>query len=234
MFKAGKNAVLRSFRANYITGVCFNMEYLRELPAFKNIGLVRENMYYIIYPHCSFAALLAKKYDVANTGMVLWNCGAPEKIGGLQIGEYGAAVEQRLEQESGLMRLTSEVLSEGGCWEVFENRINATFGMLSGSYNLFENFSWIDVCKMHYENCMSILRECGFEENKQMRMEIDKIFLDWLDCRRIKKWFSPEENLKSTLCAQAARYCYNQGAEFMEIDFDRIDAGLDRFIGELS
>lgn len=233
MFKAGENAVLRSFRANYITGVCFNMEYLRELPAFKNTSLVCENMYYIIYPHCSFAALLAKKYDVANTGIALWNCGVPEKTGGLQIDEYCSVIDQRLEQESGLMRLTQEVLSEEDCWGVFKNRINATFGMLSSTFYLYKNFSWIDVCKKHYENCMGILQECEFEKTEKLRLEIDKIFLDWLDCRRIKKWLSPKENLKSMLRAQTARHCYNQGTAFVEIDFDKIDAGLDRFIGEL-
>ncbi|SDB60233.1 glycosyltransferase [Butyrivibrio sp. INlla16] len=69
------DSVISSFSVNYVTGICYNMDRLRENDFGEAIisKYHKQNYYYDIYPHNVFFLFLAKNYEMGGNGTILFN-----------------------------------------------------------------------------------------------------------------------------------------------------------------
>ena len=248
VYRKGLDAAIFSLYATYITGIGVNTVLLRELGILMKLNYTDQNSYSLqrIYPHSAIIEYLAMHADMENIGINLSYCGIPSQIGGFESPEDGCrgAVmsyqipENIFELESSKMRLSENFLTLDDYKKFFLRCASYCFGDIASAFRDCEDkltvkYCWSNIHKMHYHNCKKIMRESkwgidSFDES--FFRDLDEVFFDWLDCRRIRPAFSNKENLKSTLRAQIARYCYDCGTPFLKIDFKAINEKLDGVI----
>lgn len=249
-FKAGEAAALEWSvqRTAYYSGDCLNMDLLRAADIFSQIEQFRDN-YMLQYQLCIFCFLLASKFDVATSEIQAWNYGEPESTGGgsNSVNNNGCKrddglmvcylPEDRTKETHGIMELTSTVLCGDELKKMFLYSVRR-FLSSTGDYYAQEGellskmYRWIDICTVYYKDCLQLLEheKEKFENLPQVIREMDEVFFYWLDCKKIRKWHTAEENLMASLRAQAARYYYDKGTAFDEIDFQRIDRALEGLV----
>lgn len=245
-YKNGPDAVgFACRRAGHLAGVCFDLRLLRQFELLNQVKQFQgTNIYFDFWAHTVLAVLLAEKKDLAMVDIELWHFGDSSDIDDF---EHESGVrkahfpEPVMEQETAAMEIVKQFFT-GECLQAaFVQQIGHAFGLLTWTYydigdHLKKLYSWRDICELHYKNCMNILVSLSLtpEEAQAMTAKIDEEFFNWLDCRKIRKWFSPEENLKATLRAQVVRHFYDGGTPFWNIDFQQIDDNLDRCLDLLS
>jgi len=253
-FPKGAKAFLWAIRdTTYITGCCFNMDYFRSHNLFDQINYWRGNRFETAFPNSVCAVLLAKELDTANTGMVLWHYEGSDMIGGNERIKNGKALEfltfdTIMGQEYDLIKFMEKEMPSD-FKELFLAEVERTFSYFLADGELYDekieyfkekhgydNASWLDICILHYKNCLNALQESELDQESKdsVLSAMDKIFLDWLECRRIRKFCDEKENLKTTLRAHLVRYYWEKGIPFLEINFEEIDKKLDVMIGALS
>lgn len=241
IFDCGIDAVFWTFWTSYITGICFNMERFRERGMFERVQMLRGNQYVEDYFHCACLLMMAEKCNMADAGIPLWKfhedkdgdiIGGMERVNG--IAKF-AMPESRLLQEKGALELAGGFLFGEMFQTVLLEWIGMTFGTLSAFWEMYpelmkERYSWPELCMIQYKNCQIILKNAELEKDETAIATVDQKFFHWLDCRRIRPFFTAEENLKATLLANTAEYLYRQGCPFAELDFKTLDEKAADFI----
>lgn len=247
VFEPGMDAVLRAFNMNYITGCCFNMERVKEVNLFQYAVEVGDNYYFKVYTHCALSARLAVRYKIIDSDIVLWHFGEErarnDDWGGDGIIRTSELPESRTLQSADAVRLVKDSLAEQDLFEIFSNRMAVYYELLSLLYKLpgysdeFKNkYSWIDVCVLHYETCRQLIQELDVKDRSPFITKMNKIAFNWLVCKRRQRLCTPEENLLSSMQAQVAKYYFDKGTPFGEIDFEGIEEELrdwmEEFLGK--
>lgn len=246
-FSKGIEAINRAWMTCYVSGIGYNLKYLRQHDFLKKIDVISQNSYSVdvVYPHCTILVFLAVYYDIDNIAISVWLHMKDSTTGGYEALEDGGGhikqftlPENRLKQEISALRITENLLTFQDYKVTFLQRVNAIFSHVSELFLLYKKsldlpYDWVDFHVMHYKNCLKILHESRWEIeafDEVFFHNLDEVFFDWLDCRRIRSAYSEKENFKATLRAQMARYCYDQGVPFLEIDFRAIDESLETII----
>lgn len=239
IFKKGFDASLVALtNTAYISGICYNIDYLKSNNLLKEIDNLRRNLYVEYYLHSACFLLMAGVADLSQTGMPLWHHAhewiSEDVIDGIQ---EAAQLENRLAEEAGVMQLLEKYISDGDYKKWIKLNSHKYFGALATMYRTLDakiktKYSWIDICIIHYKNWLKIVEKSRqSKENMPAIIKVlDEVFLDWLDCRRIRPIYTEEENLKATLRAHIARYLYHKGTPFLEIDFEAIDQQINKII----
>lgn len=241
MFEPGKDAVLRVFNMNYVTGCCLNLDCIKLSGLFEKIERFEDNIFVRNYTHCAVGALLACQFFVKESPVFLWGYGeecAVTHDWGVKNGVIKTLLpEYRSKQQNDAVRLLADYLPENDLKLVFFNRITAFFLLVSYAYKFWgktlkEMYQWTDIWMNHYKNCLRTLKELEgkMEGGSSTIAEIDKIFFYWLVCKREQRFHEPEENLLSSLQAQVAKYYYDKGIPIEEIDFEQIAKDLEDWV----
>lgn len=243
----GVEAINRVLRAYYISGLGFNVKFLKQYEFLSKIDVFSYNSYEmnVVYPHSMILVFLVRYLDFEDISISFWLHMGDSPTGGLEAPEDGGGKikeymlpENRFLQEETALKIVEGFLSFDDYKVAMLDRVYSTFSHISTMYPLFDKelwpYDWLDIHITHYKNCLKIMREskwgmAAFDE--AFFHDLDEVFLDWLDCRRIRPAYSEEENLISTLRAQIARYYYDHGVPFLEIDFKGIDEKLYGVIG---
>ncbi len=248
-FEPGVDAVIRAYHTNYITGTCLNLDRIKELNLFQKEETLLENYYNIIYTHCTLSVFLGLRFKIVNSDIVLWRYG--EKCAqSHDWGETGKIVNFSLPENRSLLmfdaiKLIKNEVSEQELLEIVENRLNTHYVMLSNLYTLpkvgssfLKMYSWVDICVLHYKKCLRFFKELEAEgiiqDLSAFIAKLDKATFYWLVCKRQQRLCTPEENLLSSLQAQVAKYDYDKGTPFEEIDFEGIGKEVNSWVKEFS
>lgn len=237
VFEPGVDAVIRAFHMNYITGCCFNLERIKELDLFRRAIEVAENYYFKTYTHCALSTFLAIRFRIVDSNIVLWHFGedrAQNDDWGLKNGiRKTITPEDRMIQSAEAVRLVKDFFSEQELLEIFFDRMNVCYDLLSLVYkipeysNVFKNtYSWTDICTLHYKTCRQLIQELDAKDAAPFVTKMNKTTFYWLVCKRRQRLCTPEENLLSSLQAQVAKYYFDKGTPFEKIDFAGIEEDL--------
>jgi len=241
VFEPGTEALIRAFHMNYITGCCFNLQNVKSVELFDGI---EENNFFSSYTHCAIAGVLAVRCCIVNTGITLWRLEEvraerqewPEK----EKIPVSYLPEGRSQQAIDAIRLTAKYFSANDIKKAFWDRTNAYFGVLSEMYKpeygynekFKKMYQWLDIVVMHYSHSLQLLRELKEKigDVQPIVAEMNKSFFYWLICKREQRLNTPEENLLPSLQAQVAKYYYEKGVDFEEIDFSKIEQDLSGWV----
>jgi len=244
----GVEAINRALKAYYISGHGFNVEFLKQHDFLSKMDVYSQNPYEmnVVYPHDMILVFLARYLDFDDIAINCWFHTGNSPTGGYEAPEDGYGIvkqfalpENRFMQEETALKIIEHFLTFDDYKISMLERAYSTFSNISELFRLYGKescqYNWLDIHIMHYKNCLKIMRESkwgidAFDES--FFYDLDEVFLDWLDCRRIRPLYSEEENLKAALRAQVARYCCEHGAPFLKIDFRAIDEKLDTVIGQ--
>lgn len=243
IFEPGPDAVIGAYYMNYVTGCCLSLDCIKELDLFRSTMEIEGNIYYKTYTHCALGALLALQFKIANSDIVLWHFGEDraqdDDWGRDGIFRKSEAPEGRSLQSVDAVKLVKGRLSEKELLEIFSNRLTTYYELLSWLYKLpecsyafKEMYSWIDICTSHYENYFQLIQELELKDVSPFVTEMNKITFNWLVCKRRQRLCTPEENLLSSLQAQVAKYYFDKGTPFGQIDFDGIEKALRGWVKE--
>lgn len=229
----------------YISGLCFNYDYLKKANIFGKVEKQKNNFFFHVYAHCVFCALIANEYMVTNSGIGGWRYGKGE-FNFTMIDWEGSCIypffpKPRMEQERAAMNFLGDILHGRDLDELFDYQVNDTFNLLSLNYKddafcppdkLASSFSWLNIWRDHYENCLQILQdlEGKFGDISAVRAKMDKSFLYWQICKRAQRRHTAEENLLPSLQAQVAKYYHEKGVPFEKIDFEGIEKDLESWV----
>lgn len=246
-FEPGVDAVIRAYHTNYITGTCLNLDRIKELDLFQREETLLENYYNIIYTHCTLSVFLGLRFKIVNSDIVLWRYGEV-CAQSHDWGETGKIVNFSLPENRSLLmfdaiKLIKSEVSERELLEIVENRLNTHYVMLSNLYTLpkvsssfLKMYRWVDICVSHYKKCLRFFEELEAEgiilDLPAFIAKLDKMTFYWLVCKRQQRLCTPEENLLSSLQAQVAKYYYDKGTPFEEIDFEGIEKRLNSLVKE--
>lgn len=244
-YSKGIEALKRAWRTGYLSGLGFNMVAVRHYGLLQKVDISSNNAIDIdgTYPHTAILVHLAQYLDFEDITINIW-FHAKESVAGGTIEDESSHVmgymipENRFQQEESALRMIEDVLTFEDYTGAFLRQVHVIFSRISEvifvcKEEISFSYNWEDICTMHYKNCLKIMCESkwGIESfDKSFFRDLDEVFFDWLDCRRIRPAFSAEDNLKSTLRAQIVRYCYDCGTSFLEIDFKAINKKLDEVI----
>lgn len=248
VYRKGIEAAIFSLYTCYVTGVGFNLLYLRKysniFECIKNSDKSKYSME-CIYPHSAIFEFLAEYFDLEKIEITIAAYGIPSKIGGFEGIEDRKDVvfsyqkpENIINLQTSQLLISEAFLSLSDYKKLFFRCTSFCIGSIASSFRDLEDimrkqYNWTDIHISVYQNCLQILRESkwGIEAfDEKFFHDLDEVFFDWLDCRRIRSAYSEKENFKATLRAQMARYCYDQGVPFLEIDFRAIDESLETII----
>lgn len=241
-YKMGGEAFSWASNFKYFTGNCYNVHYLKHYNIIRQLEGMNPTRYIHEYPQCTPMCLLASVSNMEDSGIMAWHYCTMSKTGGnyeteFIISEY-TKVSARMEQQAGILRLAEDRLELEDYKVVLLSCPHRTLSSISESVvagQLKLKRSWPDICRDEYQNCLKIMSESkwGVEAFDSVFFhDFDEVFLDWLDCRRIRPVFSEKENFKATLRAQMARYYWEHGVPFLEINFKAIDEKLDEAISQ--
>ena len=245
IFEKGLNAIKWAHSdLGYFTAICFNMDLMKKEMVLDRLEPYKGNGYFG-YIQYILSSLLGAKYNVANSAVKSWSLGKMAEHGG-DLDEYlrndgmwlYEMPEARCEQLIGSMNLVKDILSPDDLEQFFLFRFNSMLECCSYSCKVWgpqyeaEIGSWIDAVVMFYESCIKILRDLELEGNKRLKEKIDRSFFYWLICKRLQKWYTPEENLLPSLQAQVVKYYYDKGIPIQEIDFQGIEEDLKDWVKE--
>lgn len=237
VFEPGPDAVIRAYYMNYVTGCCFNLDSIKERDLFRSAKEIENNFYYRIYTHCALGVILALQFKVVDSNIVLWHFGE-ERAQSDDWGREGVirkseTPESRSLQSVDAVKLVKGQLSEKDLLEIFSNRMNTYYDLLSLYYKLPEYsddfkkmYSWINICTLHYKNYYQLIEELGVKDILPFVEKMNRTAFNWLVCKRRQKLCTPEENLLSSLQAQVAKYHFDKGTPFGQIDFEGIEKDL--------
>lgn len=244
VIEKGVDAVIWAHRDfGYFSGICYNMNYVREWSIFDQIEKYNKGTNYWKYIQNIFGSLLGAKAPVANSGIKAWLLGETEsKGGGLDetlrddnIFEYQMP-EKRCEQLEGSMELANDVLDAAGLEKFLHFRLNSIMDACTLCCKIhglkYEEAigSWQELCVMIYKTCLRILKDLKLEGSAALKTEIDKSFFYWLVCKRLQKKHRPEENLLPSLQAQVVKYYYDKKIPIEKIDFQKINNDLGEWV----
>lgn len=222
----------------HISGTCFNINYMKESGIFEKVEEYRENLFFFYYPHCVFSFLMGYQYPTSNSGMEGWRYGKPE----VDITEIDWPVnfvlwpEWRIKQCYDAMKLLGDILCGSELDEMFHYQINTTFSLISLLFKeapgKVKSYRWIDIWMQHYQSCLEVLQDLAekFGDISSVKSQMDKSFLYWQICKREQRLRTPEENLRSSLQAQVAKYYHEKGVPFEEMDFGKMEEDLESWI----
>lgn len=244
-YSKGMEALERAWKTKYLSGLGFNMTAVRQYGLLQKVNISSINSIDIdvVYPHTAILVYLAQYLDFADIAINMWFHAEECAVGG-SIEDENSCVkgymipENRFQQEKSALKMIEDVLTFEDYTGAILQQVHMTFSYISEAVLVCAEetdflYNWEDIHTMHYKKCLEIIRESkwGIESfNESFFRDLDEVFFDWLDCRRIRPAFSNKENLKSTLRAQMARYCYDCGTPFLKIDFKAINEQLDGVI----
>lgn len=245
-FEPGIKAIIRVCNMNYITGCCFNMDHIKTLDLFRLETELSSNYYYNIYTHCALGLFLGFQFKVINSSIPMWYYEEKRAQNYDTDGEINGIVrftlpENRSLQMLDIVMLVKDKVSEQELLELVESRLYSFYDMLSGLYKypkfastFLKMYSWVDICVLHYKNCLHLFKELEMEGVIQdlpaFTAKVDKITFNWLVCKRRQRLCTPEENLLPALQAQVAKYYYDKGTPFEKIDFKGIEKELNSWV----
>ena len=243
IFEPGSDAVIRAYYMNYVTGCCLSLDCIKALDLFRSTMRLRENYYYETYTHCALGALLALQFKIIDSDIVLWHFGEDraqnDDWGREGIFRKSEAPEGRSLQSVDAVKLVKGCLSEKELLKIFSNRMIAYYELLSEFYKLPEYsyefkrmYSWIDICTSHYENYLQLIKELEIKDVSAFVAEMNKIAFNWLVCKRRQRLCAPEEKFLFSLQAQVAKYYFDKGTPFGQIDFEGIEKALRGWVKE--
>ena len=250
IYSQGADAAIFSLYTGYITGVGFNIPLLKQhTDLLDRVRCADETRYSMetIFPHSVLFGLLAGYCDMEKIDIQLAACGELSQTGGFEAPEDGRKNILSYQIPENIILLTTsktQLLENTLPFEdykkFFLRCVSYCLGSVASSFRdikeqLPTKYQWTDIHIMVYQNCLKIIRgsKWGIEAfDEAFFRDLDEVFFDWLDCRRIRPVYSEAENLKATLRAQIARYYYDHGVPFLEIDFEGIDERVDTMIGQ--
>lgn len=250
IYPKGVEAAIFSLYTGPMSSCGFHTGQIRTHDILKRFEHLEQDRYCLetIFPNCTIHQLLAPYADMAHTGLVLSMAGKPsdeEQLGLLERGEKPffswQIPENEIMLEESRLQIAEDLLPFEDYKKFFLRCASYCLGGIASSIRdcgerLTSKYTWTGIHRMNYKKCLEIMRisKWGIDAfDEAFIHDLDEVFLDWMDCRRIRSAYSEAENLKTTLRAQIARYNWEHGVPFPELGFEEIDEKLDEVIGEL-
>lgn len=231
-YNFGVDAIKNTLNLNYITGITYNMELLRNLCIFDIIANLRGNEFLEAYIHIVLATIAGRYGNFHVTNLTLWLGEKPreEKV---KENDYGIRSymfpESRIKQLRDALKLINQCLNlkQAEVLYLFLERCEKVYGLLRAAYSVFRKFeevyTWEDTCMYVYREEIKFLEELSVESNKE-KIEKDLMqMLFWaLDNGAIFQKDVIEDRQKKRLLHQLIQIeLENYGRSLVKINIDK-------------
>ncbi len=217
VYQAGFEAVREAISLNYITGITYNMDLLRESNVFCVVAGIRGNYFLEAYVHMVLAAIAGKYGGAFFIDVLLWNGGEQKGENhddGQGFKDY-MLPQNRIHQLKSLMEfLDSQIGMEKNEFEqLFFEQSQKVYNMLLLAYKSFEDYRksyiWEEICSYIYREEMKYLDIFPFiinEKEKEILVEqLKNLFLNYLEWKEMFYGIESEEIQRKKLIHQIIR-----------------------------
>ncbi|MBO5238281.1 MAG: glycosyltransferase family 2 protein [Lachnospiraceae bacterium] len=233
-FSCGEDALGCAINLNYITGITYQMDQLKNEVAFEKFDGLRGNIFLEYYAHIVFAMLACQHTDVYQSGILLWySADDPDESDDGSILSY-MWPKSRIEQQNSSIELLDRMLDLND--ELFlmmmYERMQKAYYLLYIAYfhrsNAFEQeFTWREICmELHENNEKVIERYMPVQSFKQCKQVINQIFFNWLNKHPLEDKMDSSERVKLETENKLAEYLVEKGIPIGSINFQEIEKKL--------
>lgn len=238
----GAESVIAAINRNYLTGITYNMTYVRKNRVFQRFDSMRGNLFLEYYAHCVLAAMTAEYSEVRYSSIKLWNAEIIEEYRKNQTSE---AVKQMEQEETGILEygtIESRLAQQNSAVEfimqeihmdmrgqlcLIADRMMKTYYLLENTYEshydiLSQKYRWIDICMILYKNNLSLLDTSmkWFKQNvgDSIVPVIDSVFLGFYKDNPAKDKILHKDDIQEKMICLMIDYCYNEGQSLAQMD----------------
>lgn len=205
----GIESNVRAINTNYITGITFNINYMRENKIFEKYDELSNLTFIYWYAQCTMAAITTKGGTAAFFNVKLWQ-------------EDGTVQKTETDKESGMlqyMKLENRIKQQNDavefckilyydddqmfvlmmCERMYKTYILLNVGFCCLPKEFMNEYNWLEVCLSIYDSHMKLLSiYLGKDEVLEKRLKqfiYDKGFCEFILENPLKPYQTEEENL---------------------------------------
>lgn len=230
-FAYGKESLSYAINRNYITGIAYQTDRLKEAKAFDKFDSLRGNMFLEYYTHIFFAMLASQHSAVCQSGILLWqSVEEPDEADDGGILSY-MWPQSRIEQQNSCVELLSTMLElEDTLFsDMLYERMEKAYYLLYLAYyfrsDAFEKeFTWRDICLEVQKNNISLVDQyLKHESQEKWKWILSDLFFYWMNKHPLKDKMDSAERVKLEAVNKLAEYLVEKGMPVLSIPFKEIE-----------
>lgn len=180
----GESALFFAMNLNYMTGLCYNKSLMMKYNILERLGILQNNLYYDMYPHCVVAMYMVNIGPVAEENIKLWESKKETAATNMVIAYMW--LNSRIEQKETCLEIC-DFLLESSLERVILERSQKTYFLLALAFmSRYEEYSkyysWRQICYALYQSDRKCIEKYSkrISDIDNLKVQSRKIFLRWL------------------------------------------------------